>query len=176
MNALLKYLLKLGLVLLLFSVTSCAAKKTWVSTPESVDAANDYYEATITPLKDSERFYASFLLDVLNKTDEELRIDWNKTVYINNGSMSGVFLFKGINPEDIKNLSIPDDIVSPGAKFTKTISPFSMVAKSPIKSGKEHTYTPGILPNGRNGIHLVIKQGGKEIVEKLSVIINEIKD
>jgi hypothetical protein len=29
------------------------------------------------------------------------------------------------------------------------------------------------MPNGKNGIHLVIRQNGKEIIEKMSVNIEE---
>jgi hypothetical protein len=176
MKTLIKYSLKLALILTLISVTSCAVKKNWVSTPESAKATSDYYEATITPEKDGNRFYSSFRLEVANKSNKELQIDWNKTMYVNNGRVSGVFIFKGIKPEDIKNLSIPDEVVAPGAKFTKNISPFSMVAKSPLKSSKDKTYSPGILPNGRNGINLAIKQGGKGFVEKLSFVISEVSE
>ena len=173
MKILIEFSLKIALVLILISAMSCANKKNWVITPESANAVNNNYEATITPERDSNRFYAGFRLEVVNKGNEELRIDWNRTAYVNNGRISGGFVFKGVIPEDIKNLSIPDDIVPAGEKFTKNISPFSMIARSPLKSGKEQVYTPGILPNGRNGINLVIRQGSKEYVEKMSFVIKE---
>ena len=82
MKTFIKYLLKLALILILFSAVSCVAKKVWVSTPEYANATNDFYEATITPEKDEDTFYASFRLDILNKSNEELQIDWNKTLYL----------------------------------------------------------------------------------------------
>ena len=50
-------------------------------------------------------------------------------------------------------------------------------ARAPIRdSGKtasEASIHPGILPNGKNGIVLVVRQNGKEIVDKMMVTIEE---
>ena len=61
--------------------------------------------------------------------------------------------------------------------FSKVISPYKLLARAPIRdSGKtasEASFHPGILPNGKNGIVLVVRQNGKEIVEKMMVTIEE---
>jgi hypothetical protein len=161
-----------------FTLISCATKKSfWTSTPELQMAENEYYKATITPLKDENKFYVSFRLDVVNKYSEDLEIDWNKTKYILNNSKYGVFVFNGIKPKDIKNLSISGDIIASGTTFSKDISPQKMVARSPVRSNSaDNKIIPGILPNGENGVYLVVRLGSKEIAEKLSITIKENKE
>ncbi len=153
----------------------CATSKVWISSPVAQTAGNPYYEAKIEPLKSVNKFFVSFLLVVTNKTDKNLEVDWNKTRYIYNGRTHGVFVFDGIRPEDIKSLTIPADTIVSGQNFSKTISPFKLLARAPIKDRytDKPIISPGIMPNGKNGIHLVIRQNGKEIIEKISVNIEE---
>jgi hypothetical protein len=50
-----------------------------------------------------------------------------------------------------------------------------LLARAPIKdryTGKP-VISPGIMPNGKKCIHLVVRQNGKEIIEKMSVNIEE---
>ena len=157
---------------------SCAPiKSTWSSTPDFQNTGNTYYDTTFTPVKGDHNYYVGFSLDVFNKTTEEIQIDWNKTMYILHGKKNGVFVFQGIKPEDIRNLTIPADVIPPGAKFSKLISPFKTLAYAPVKYNvKGKGINPGILPDGENGISLVVRQGDKEINEKLTVNIKEIKE
>jgi len=144
----------------------------WTSKPEFQTIGNTYYEAKIAPLRNGHNFFVTFRIDVANKTDKDLKIDWNKTRYIHNGRMRGVFVFKGINPKDIKNLTIPADIVPAGTKFSKVVAPYTLLALSPLRSREaEAGISPGILPAGENGARLVVSQNGKEIVETVTVII-----
>ena len=163
----------IGLALIMGA--GCATSKVWISSPAAQTAGNPYYEAKIEPLKSGNKFFVSFHLVVTNRTYKDLEIDWNKTRYIYNGRTHGVFVFDGIRPEDIKNLTIPADTIVSGQPFSKVISPFKLLARAPIKD--RHTgkpvISPGIMPNGKNGIHLVIRQNGKEIIEKMSVNVQE---
>jgi hypothetical protein len=95
-------------------------------------------------------------------------------MYHHNGRVRGVFVFNGINPEDIKNSTIPADIIPPGTKLSKVIAPYNLLARPPIRSREgEAGISPGILPAGKNGAYLVVKQNSKEKVEMLTVIIKE---
>jgi hypothetical protein len=173
----------MGILLVVFALTmgtGCApAKKIWISSPAIQNAGNDYYDAKLEPLTKAHDFFVSFLLSITNKTDKNLEIDWNKTRYILRGRSYGVFVFKGINPEDIKNATIAPDVISAGKTFSRVISPYKLLARAPIrdrgKTASEAGIHPGILPNGENGILLVVRQNGKEIVEKMMVIIEEKK-
>ena len=161
----------------LVRASGCAAPKTWVSSPEIENVSNPYYQAEFEPLKRGHEFFVSFLLSVTNRTDKNLEIDWNKTRYILNGRNYGSFVFKGIDPADVRNSAIPPDIIPARGGFSKVISPYKLLARAPIRdSGKTASETsihPGILPNGKNGIVLVVRQNGKEIVEKMTLTIEK---
>ena len=45
--------------------------------------------------------------------------------------------------------------------------------RDPGVEATESTISPGILPTGENGILLVIRQNGKEIVERITLTIVE---
>ncbi|MBW2251304.1 MAG: hypothetical protein JRF60_11915 [Deltaproteobacteria bacterium] len=160
-------------------ISGCAPAKVWISNPEIQTAGNPYYEARLEPVTGKYSFFVSFHLTVTNKSDNQLEINWNKTRYIQNNRRFGVFVFRGIKPEDIKNLTIPPDIIPAGDTLSKVISPYKLFAHAPIRSstkGKaESRINPGIIPNGKNGILLVVRQNGKEVVEQMSVNIVESK-
>ena len=83
-------------------------------------------------------------------------------------------MFKGIRPQDIKDLAIPPDIVPAHGTFSKEISPFRLIARAPFRAGiNEPSISPGPVPTGRSGILLVVRQNGKEIREKLKISITE---
>ncbi len=156
----------------------CAPSKTlWISNPAIQTKANSYYEAKIEPVKEEYSFYTSFNFWITNKTDKNLEVDWNSTRYIHNSKTHGVFVFKGIKPEDIKYSAVPPDIISPRGSFSKVISPYRLLARAPLRdrSVSEPGIHPGILPDGENGIVLFVRQNGKEIVEKMMVTIEEKK-
>jgi len=121
--------------------------------PQIQTAGDPYYEAR--------SFFVSFKLTVSNKSDNNLKINWNKTRYIHNGRRYGVFVFKGIKPEYIKNLTIPPDIIPAGNTFSKVISLYKLLARAPIRDGSkgkaESGIIPGIKPNGTNCILLQLR-------------------
>jgi len=175
MKRVMRFIPWLVCIFVLFSMIGCApTKKIWRSKPEVQQAENAYYDVKLNPLKNGHSFFTKFRLDVTNKTGGVLKIDWNKTKYIHNGRIKGVFVFKGINPSDIKNQTVPDDVINAGSNFSKVIVPYKLLARAPLRTNTlEESIGAGILPNGENGAHLVIKHREKEIIEKLSMIITE---
>ena len=174
MNISEKFVLVLMICFALAIGAGCATPKVWVSNPSIQNAVNDYYDANLEPLTQDNEFFVSFLFSVTNRTDKNLEIDWNKTRYIHNNKNRGVFVFKGIEPEDIKNSSVPFDIIPPGGSFSKRISPYKLIARAPLRENeKDSGINPGILPTGENGILLVVRQNSKEIVQKMMVHIME---
>ena len=155
----------------------CApAKPVWKSTPEIRSVGNSIYDAKMQPMKSGYNFYDKFQLDIINHSNRDLKIDWNRTKYIHNGQARGVFVFKGINPEDVRNATIPLERISSGETFIKIIAPHSMLARPGWTSRAEKGTSPGILPSGENTIHLVVLQDGKEVIERLTVVLDEIQD
>jgi hypothetical protein len=149
--------------------------KTWTSSPVNQTFQNQYYEAQFEPLKKNNNFFEMFRLTVINKSDKNLEIDWNKTRYLYNSHIRGGFVFRGIKPEDIKNLTIPSDIVPAGKTFSKEIAPAKLVAWSPYRDrsvGKnESGISYGIIPDGENGIYLVVRYNGREMREQITLTI-----
>jgi hypothetical protein len=86
-----------------------------------------------------------------------------------------IFVFKGIQPKDIKNLTIPPDIIPSGQSFSREISPLKLIAREPLagKGRNAGKITPGLIPNGESGILLFVKQNDTPIKEKMAVKITE---
>ncbi len=162
-------------ILSVFAGCTPAPIKTWTSSPKIQTTGNQYYKVELEPVKSGHAFFEMFRLTVENKTDKNLKIDWNKTRYIFNDRARGVFVFKGIDPEDIQNLTIPADTVLPGAKFSKEIAPAKLIAFAPIRdrsaSVAKSGFSPGVIPEGKNGIYLVIRTPEREIRVNLTLNI-----
>ncbi|MBW1766975.1 MAG: hypothetical protein JRJ02_09715 [Deltaproteobacteria bacterium] len=153
----------------------CASSKAWISSPLIQATGNPYYDTQLQPLTRKNKFFVSFLLTVTNKTDKDLEIDWNKTRYIHNGHTRGVFVFKGIKPEDVKNDTIPADIILAEGILLKEILPYKLLVRAPLssKAYEAGKISPGLIPAGKNGILLVVRQDGKKIVEKMTINIEK---
>ena len=163
--------------LLLLLLTACAperAARNSTSIPSVQSGENRFFDVRFEPLKQGKRFFVLFRLDVTNKTDQELTIDWNKTRYLYNGRENGPFVFRGIDPATIKT-AIPPDTIAPGGTFSKEIFPANLVAFAPMREEvldkKGKGLFPGPIPTGQNSIRLVVGLNGKEIVQKLTVEI-----
>ncbi len=175
MNAVKKMVSIFMVAYMLMVGTSCAPTLVASSTPQIQAADNSYYSVKFEPLKDGYNFFAGFRLEVANKTRKDLEIDWNKTRYLYNGRNEGVFVFMGIRPEDIKNSTIPPDIIPAGQSFSKRISPYRLLARAPLARNDKNAgeISSGPIPNGENGIVLFVRQNGDTIQEKLTVKITE---
>ncbi len=159
-------------------VTGCTghpnpSRLTWTSTPAVQKASNAYFEVSLAPVKLGNNYFAAFQITIVNKTDGDLFIDWNKTLYLYDKKSYGVFVFKGIEPSTVKSATVPPDLVPAGGQLLKEVMPYKLVAWMPIEKGApgDESIRPGIIPKGDNGISLCIKKGKKIIVEKLFVQI-----
>ena len=165
----------LSVVILLCILAGCTTTQVWTSVPQVSEYGGSYCKVLFEPLTKEHAFYVLFRLEVANKTKKGLRIDWNKTRYLLNGRSHGGFVFEGIDPQNISNLTIPDDIVPAGGTFSKEIAPYRMLARAPLRikerSEGEEVIKPGPLPAGENGIFLVIRQNGQELSDKVTVKI-----
>lgn len=61
-------------------------------------------------------------LVIRNKTNSNLEVNWNKTLFITNGQTSGGFIFEGVVYKDRNNQKAPDIVFANGS-MTKTIWP-----------------------------------------------------
>jgi hypothetical protein len=173
------------IILLLLLLIGCAPRQViWTSNPSVQAFNNQYYEAKLEALKKDRKgeynFFVMFHLTVNNQTEKNLEIDWNKSRYIYNDYIRGGFVFRGIKVEDIKNSTIPFDVVSPGQSFSKEIAPVKLITWARLKDrsiGKDESgFSPGVIPEGENGIILVVRQNGQEVREKITLTIESKKE
>jgi hypothetical protein len=122
----------------------------------SVD--NKYFSATVEPsLK-------SFVLTIKNKTNSDLGLNWDKTLFISNGQTKGRFMIDGTLYKE-RNASKPSDIIFSGGTLSKTIWPNDLVywSSNQFDPGWKHTSLPG----GETGVYLAVVVDGIEINEKI---------
>ena len=161
----------IGIACVILFLIGCATVRVWTSTPSIQKTGNDFFDAVFQPqLAEGQNYFSTFRLTITNKTDKDMQIDWVKTRYLHNGQERDGFAFEGITKENINNP--PSDTVSPGQTFSKTIYPITIIgwqrATAIVKPG-DQSFSVGVLPEGENGILLIVKQAGKEIREKITL-------
>jgi phospholipid-binding lipoprotein MlaA len=150
-------------------------KEIYSSQPEIQRASNDYFTAELEPqLKEGQGFFSTFRFVLTNKTNQELSLDWQNSYYLLNGQRNGLFLWQGITWDSLKQIrSQPRVLVAPGSTFTKVIFPAALVGRASAMDKGGVQYTQGALPEGENGIALVVRQDVKVISEKMVVTISK---
>ena len=152
-----------------------APKEIYSSQPEIQRASNDYFTAELEPrLKEGQGFFSTFRFALVNKTNRELSIDWENSYYLVNGRRNGLFLWEGVTWDSLKEIrSEPLVLVAPGGTFTKVIFPAALTGRASDMDKGGVQYTQGALPEGENGIALVVRQDGKVIREQMVVTISK---
>jgi hypothetical protein len=139
----------------------------WESQPARQHASNEHFDVELEPIfKKSISGFGpmgcqSFNLKLVNKTDKNIEINWNKTLYINKGQTSGDFMFEGIVYKDRNNPKLPD-IIFPKVEFNKVIYPNNLISFY-------RSWYHNNMQQGENGVYLSVVIDGKEINEKLTV-------
>ena len=149
--------------------------KGYSSDPSVQRVSSDSYEVELEPqLREGQNFFATFRFSFTNKTSKELNIDWENTFYTLNGRQNGRFLWKGITWDGLKEVKAQPLIpVSAGDTLKTVIFPARLVGRSSAGGGSTGgvRYTLGPLPEGANGISLIVKQNGKVLRQEIVVNI-----
>ncbi len=152
----------------LLSLTGCATQQ-WISQPDKASLENEYITAEVVPTCVSDNIYAAgcraFRLSVTNKSQNNIEVNWNKTLYIANNQTSGGFMFEGVVYRDRNNPKSPD-VVFPNSTLTKTIWPNNLVN---FQTGQYGGWKHERMPAGDVGVYLSTNVNGKEINERLMV-------
>ncbi len=160
-------------VLMIASTFACAPTRVWTSNPAVATVDKGRYAVQFMPLTDDKSFIQQFRLLVTNRSAKELEIDWNATRYLFNDRAHGRFLFEGIDATNINNP--PSDTVAAGQTLMKVIAPVKMLAVQPAARSSQFkgqpAFSSGPVPEGDNGIALVLKQDGEVFREQLSVTV-----
>ncbi len=146
--------------------TGCATTSN-LPAPKLMQASNDFYSASATTNCDSDGC-KSFDLTVVNKTTQDIKLDWNKTVFVSNGQASGGLWFEGIVIRD-RNLPRPPDVIFASGSYKKTVVPNAsmhfgglLLASWEIKP----------MPVGEGGLYLVIDVDGKEVPLRMTTQVH----
>ena len=131
--------------------------------------SNEFYDAHITPMSSKKYWgaegYIGFELTIENKTGEDLELDWNRTLFIQDGRTNGGFMFEGVVYKD-RNNPKPPDIIFSGSRFSKQLLPSNLVYFSRGSSGYwDHKF----MGTGECGVSLSIKVAGQEVREKMLI-------
>jgi hypothetical protein len=103
-----------------------------------------------------------------------LSLDWENSYYLFNGRKNSLFLWEGVTWDSLKEIrSQPLVPVAPGSTFTEVIFPAALVGRASPTTPGGVQYIQGALPEGENGIALVVRQNGKVISERMVVIISK---
>ena len=158
---------------LALTVTGCAAVKVYSSSPAVQKMSNNYFNVELEPQhQEGQSFFTSFRFIFTNKTNKDLHVDWENTFYLVNGRRSGRFLWEGVDWEALKKIrKQPLVPVAAGATVTAVVFPKSLAGRSIMATTTDRRYTRGPLPAGENGMFLVVRQNGREILEKIVVKI-----
>jgi len=149
----------------------------YASSPASKTIETSIFTASFAPVKDDASYFSSFVLEIDNRSDGSIEIDWNKTLYIHDEKNRGGFVFQGIEPTLVGEVRIPNEVSLPQSRFSRQLFPIAKIALAQRKDYSAGKDKPGIyggrLPPGENSILLSIQADGKLIRKKISVVITE---
>jgi hypothetical protein len=160
-------------------LVNCSPRRTYVPPPQSKEIWSiepifnpvdnkDFAVSIIPEYWSSYRQgygWHAFKLSVTNKTNRNIEIVWDKTLFISNGSTNGRFMFEGVVYKE-RNNPRPNDLVFGNTTFKKLILPNNLVEFFPSRGlGWIHN----IIQPGETGVYITIKVEEKEIGEKVLV-------
>jgi hypothetical protein len=131
---------------------------------------SDKYVLQTNPVFDAQietKDFYSFQLTIKNKSNDNIEILWDKTLYIESNSTNGGFSLGTETYYEEKDNAIPNMIIFPGETSTRYIYPVTLRYWN-------RGWLRNIMNIGKHGIYLTIKAGDKEYREKM--IINVVKE
>lgn len=158
-----KYLLSIMTSAIIF--IGCSTTTTLVSLKERKPYEDDNVKISLSAAEGENKNVSSLLLSVENKSNNDLEIDWNKTVYLMNGSSNGGFMFDGIVYLQRNAPKSPDVVLSKN-RLDKIILPNNLVSF-------ENNWHHEELPEGENGISLVYVMNGTEKRATATIVIEK---
>lgn len=165
-----------SIIFSLVAITGCATSPpdlVWKSTPDKAIVENSSF---IAELVINCQYFKAFWLDsgdtkfngckvfelsIKNKTSSNIELDWNKTLYVDNGQTSGGFMIEGTVIAD-RNNSKPSDIIFVGGTLKRVIWPSNLVYFDGFWSNRN-------MAVGEQGIFLSMLIDGKVVNEKITM-------
>jgi len=163
-----KTITAVGICILLLVAAGCAHEKIYSSNPALRTVSTNLFDAKLEPLRaEGYSYYNAFRFVFTNKSGRNLAIDWSETYYLQNKRRYGHFGWKGLTFEHLKGLKEePDHTVAAGKTVSVVIFPLKLIGWKEEGVRKKNQsveagFTNGIIPAGRNGMSLAVRQNGK---------------
>lgn len=154
-------------VLVLFFITGCVTLK-YSSTRQTEQIDNLDFAIVAGGNQWDDNIKRSFDLTVTNNNDYDVEINWDRTLYIDNGQTQGGFMFAGVNYAN-RNAPKAPDIIFAGQTFKKRIYP--NIKAQYINHGWVNLH----FNPGRYGALLSVWAKGQEKRVRLEVNIQQIQ-
>jgi len=174
MNKLLFFLLPC-----IFAFAGCASvpEVVWTSDPSIQSVNTDKYSIRFEPIKESGNFFEFFRLTIVNKSNQNILLDWNNTLYLHQGRENGKFGFAGIDPQAVQEGTVPPDTITPGDTLSRNIVPLKLIAFAPLSArnmkDRGAGIGGGIIPAGKNGARLAMDLDGRKINREIALQITQ---
>jgi hypothetical protein len=169
-----KLVIGLLLVLLTNGMLAHADLPEWQVSPSVQKASTKWIDITVTPVL-TERYgievgYTGMVLEVRNKSNQDVMINWDETFYLMAGVRNGGFTLKGAQGKPHRGF----DIVLSGETFVKTVYPVALLNIGDISrlSDLQLDYMNKPMPIGENGIDIKVRVGFEAVQEKLTFKIS----
>ena len=164
------------LMVIFLIFTGCATVPVYTSNPTTQKVENDLFEVELEPhLAPGKHYFDSFRYVIVNRSDKDLVLDWEKTFYLKNGKRFGHWGWKGMALEQLQEVvKQPLITIEPGDTISELIFPLKMIARSNYTAimRDEPNVDLGIIPESESGMLLTVRQGGKVIRETLTCTIS----
>ena len=150
-------------------VCGCAGPVTYERpAPYESKVENDCYSATISTFSE-DGLVKGFNLTIYNKTVKDIQIDWNNTLFIENESTNGTFVYEGVNFEKKYSYRKPETIWANDIYFVR-IWPTNLLSYFPrAVCGTSPCWESAALDdNGQYGVYLTILSDGEPVCERLT--------
>ena len=162
----------LGLVV--YCLAACSSMPQWQVTPPVLQASNKWVDITVTPILDKrytiEVGYTGMLLELHNKTNQDVTVNWDETFYLQGGTPNGGFSLQGTTGAKLKGF----EIIFARETFVTTIYPSTLVDLSGIGTltDPKLDYLHKPMPTGENGIDIRVRVGFEDVRQKLTFMIS----
>jgi len=159
----------LAVVLLALTVGCTSGLSTYKAAP--VVMSFNSVDVKLIPVGNSEyKYYDGFLIEIRNNTSVDVEINWNRTLYLNDGQTRGNFMFEGILYAE-RNHPKAADVINPGVAFKKKVWPTVLVRA--IKLYQRYEWVHGHLHAGKHGVSLSLWIDGKEVRKAVEIEVVE---
>ena len=144
---------------------------TWISNPTDQVLTKKDYDIEISPYDSmsSIKFHLNgcggILLSITNKTDKDIFLVWDQTLFIDNGQTNGTFMFEGV-VYSRRNEKKSNDIIFASNKFQKAIFPNNRAVLTPAAGWRNSA-----MKEGDWGVYLTLQVDGQIVHEKLTYSI-----